>query len=1220
MAFLLKHVDKTTVNYDTSFTYTIEASFNGLTLPEINPAILVDTVPSYIELDFSALDPAITYSVQTSGSNKIITFNFPEVTETGIAYEIDLKCKFQDGTLNGSTCTNNAQLYLAGADTPSFTSSAPTVTLSIKAQWDIEKLMTSPVNNNPTPGGYAYYFIFLKNLGDRGAALNNFTIKDTLPPGMTLDPIFVPVVTNQGGGILNPNPPTYVKDPGDTGITWSITQYTGNNLLFIIKVNIDKNVALNTDLTNNVKLIDSEGNVLDYSNQTSKVTSLLPMTGISKYGPNHSYAGALISYEIYIQNNGNTALTNLVAIDTIPANVTIEKVFPGNFAIRGLGTFPAKTFHLYYTTDDYSVVNPSWTEIGVGFPYGYNPYWTYYNLPTTPNKVTRLKWEFPDADIDFTQSDAPRLNGVVASNAKTTDTAVNVVNYYADQISPEQTDFTTYLDGIAEINGSKYNHPSGSVIPTDTINYEGFINAWASPVVNPIIVDLLPIEVQYSGNVSVYYAEYFTNQWVWTKLNPISGSGPQIIVTSEENYNNTGRTRVKIEIKPFVLTQRSLMSISFDTTVKPGVTNTIQNNMLIGNEGKSIAYPSYLDTTDQDGDGITNEQLLITNTVYNNVLFSTKYASDKKVKGALDTNYTQWPDVGNTYNGGPALYRLSFINISNTNYRNIEMVDILPHIGDTGVILTNTSRGSEFPVYLGQNIAAELTPPYQGDPSPTIAIWYSESYNPERFSESGGIIPGDNDWTQTAPSPITKVKSFKIITTGETIIRPGQTLNIYVDCVVPLGVNEGLKGWNSFALRGTFTDEDGKDAKLLPVEPEKVGIQVKLPGKDTVTLGDFVWIDENHDGIYDNGEVGINGAVINLYDSNKVFISTTTTTYDSNNNPGYYSFKNIDPGEYYIEFIPPDGYVLTVQKANEQNGSKPDRTTGFTDLITTVTTPGSIDMTIDAGVYPSNLLSSVGDFVWIDSNRNGVYDPGEKGQAGVVVTLYDENGVRTDYSAITDSNGKYLIDKVIPQKYYAVFSNIPQDYLFVTAKGYVTNTGVTPKIIDVPSGTFVDTVDAPIAFNDGLIGPPGLPGPSGCCYTYNNLNSIYLDNQEVKRGCTVNLGCSAVNNGEFSSYENNSNYVILNGEGTFMIDYSCYGEFLETPNEKDYIALQLKLNNDFILQGYSYTTENGVLQGEALVNTTGLCGTNIKNILRLVNVSTGDIRINNLNFNIIRIN
>lgn len=951
MAFLLKHVDKTTVNYDTSFTYTIQASFNGLTLPEINPAVLVDTVPSYIELDFSAVDPVITYSVQTVGLNKVITFNFPPVTDTGIAYEIDLICKFKDGTLNGSTCTNNAQLYLAGSDTPSFTAIAPTVTLSIKAKWDIDKLMTSPVNNNPTPGGYAYYSIFLKNLGDRGAALNNFTIKDTLPAGMTLDPLFVPVVMNQGGGILNPNPPTYVKDPGDTGITWSITQYTGNNLLLIIKVNIDKNVALNTDLTNNVKLIDSEGNVLDYSNQTSKVTSLLPMTGVSKYGPNHSYAGALISYEIYIQNNGN-ALTNLVVIDTIPANVTIEKVFPGNFSIRGLGTFPAKTFHLFYTTDDYSVVNPSWTEIGVGFPYGYNPYWTYYNLPTTPNKVTRLKWEFPDADIDFTQSDAPRLNGVVDPTAEPTDTAVNVVNYYADQISPAQTDFTTYLDGVAEINGSKYNHPSGSVIPTDTINYEGFINAWASPIVNPIIVDLLPIEVEYIGNVSVSYAEYFSNQWVWTTLN-------------------------------------------------------------------------------------------------------TKYASDKKVKGALDTNYTQWPDVGNTYNGGPALYKLSFINISNTNYRNIEMVDILPHIGDTGVILNTTSRGSEFPVYLGQNIVAELTPPYQGDPSPTIEIWYSESYNPERFSESGGTIPGDNDWTKTPPSPITNAKSFKIITTGGTIIRPGQTLNIYVDCVVPLGVNEGLKGWNSFALRGTFTDEDGKDAKLLPVEPEKVGIQVKLPGKDTVTLGDFVWI---------------------------------------------------------------------------------------------------------------------------DSNKNGVYDPGEKGQAGVVVTLYDENGIRTDYSAITDSNGKYLIYKVIPQKYYAVFSNIPQDYLFVTAKGYVTNTGVTPKLIDVPSGTFVDTVDAPIAFNDGLIGPPGLPGPSGCCYTYNNLNSIYLDNQEVKRGCTVNLGCSAVNNGEFSSYENNSNYVILNGEGTFMIDYSCYGEFLETPNEKDYIALQLKLNNDFILQGYSYTTENGVLR------------------------------------------
>ena len=80
MAFLLKHVDKTTVNYDTSFTYTIQASFNGLTLPEINPATIIDTIPTYIELDFSAVDPVITYNVKTEGSNNVITFYFPEIT------------------------------------------------------------------------------------------------------------------------------------------------------------------------------------------------------------------------------------------------------------------------------------------------------------------------------------------------------------------------------------------------------------------------------------------------------------------------------------------------------------------------------------------------------------------------------------------------------------------------------------------------------------------------------------------------------------------------------------------------------------------------------------------------------------------------------------------------------------------------------------------------------------------------------------------------------------------------------------------------------------------------------------------------------------------------------------------------------------------------------------------------------------------------------------
>jgi len=49
---------------------------------------------------------------------------------------------------------------------------------------------------------------------------------------------------------------------------------------------------------------------------------------------------------------------------------------------------------------------------------------------------------------------------------------------------------------------------------------------------------------------------------------------------------------------------------------------------------------------------------------------------------------------------------------------------------------------------------------------------------------------------------------------------------------------------------------------------------------DKSTLGDFVWYDTNGDGIKEPGELGINGVIINLYDSTGL-ITTTVTMSDT---------------------------------------------------------------------------------------------------------------------------------------------------------------------------------------------------------------------------------------------------------------------------------------------------------------------------------------------------
>ena len=48
-------------------------------------------------------------------------------------------------------------------------------------------------------------------------------------------------------------------------------------------------------------------------------------------------------------------------------------------------------------------------------------------------------------------------------------------------------------------------------------------------------------------------------------------------------------------------------------------------------------------------------------------------------------------------------------------------------------------------------------------------------------------------------------------------------------------------------------------------------------------------------------------------------------------------------------------------------------------------------MTVDTGFYETPKYS-LGDYVWKDTNKDGVQDSDEKGIQGVTVTLKDKNG------------------------------------------------------------------------------------------------------------------------------------------------------------------------------------------------------------------------------------
>jgi choice-of-anchor A domain-containing protein/uncharacterized repeat protein (TIGR01451 family) len=176
------------------------------------------------------------------------------------------------------------------------------------------------------------------------------------------------------------------------------------------------------------------------------------------------------------------------------------------------------------------------------------------------------------------------------------------------------------------------------------------------------------------------------------------------------------------------------------------------------------------------------------------------------------------------------------------------------------------------------------------------------------------------------------------------------------------------------------------------------------------SLGDKVWHDIDKDGIQDSGEPGVANVTVKLYDCSDVLKSTTTT--DANGN---YLFANLDPGNYYVQFILPSGYVFTLKDvgSNDAIDSDADLTTGKT--ICTTLTAGENDLTWDAGIYKEDCKNTIGDYVWHDKNTNGIQDSSEPGIQGVVVELLQGSTVIA--TTTTNASGLYQFTNVLNGTY-----------------------------------------------------------------------------------------------------------------------------------------------------------------------------------------------------------
>jgi uncharacterized repeat protein (TIGR01451 family) len=203
-------------------------------------------------------------------------------------------------------------------------------------------------------------------------------------------------------------------------------------------------------------------------------------------------------------------------------------------------------------------------------------------------------------------------------------------------------------------------------------------------------------------------------------------------------------------------------------------------------------------------------------------------------------------------------------------------------------------------------------------------------------------------------------------------------------------------------------------------------------------IGDLVWNDANGNGVQDPGEVGLGGVSLSLNKvgadgvcgtADDVAVATTTSAVN-----GSYLFTGLAPDTYCVKATDPAGTVLT-------GGTNPHGPV--------VLSAGQTYLDADFG-YKSDCNGRIGNLVFYDGNRNGVYDgsPIDHGIGGVTLSLVapgldGQLGTADDVTLATTttaSDGSYLFSGLANGAYQVIVTDLNGRLLGYTQTYGVPNT------------------------------------------------------------------------------------------------------------------------------------------------------------------------------------
>ncbi|ACL25990.1 SdrD B-like domain-containing protein [Chloroflexus aggregans] len=1041
-------------------------------------------------------------------ATRTVTWAFNAPLGAGDSGRLELRVRFPAGsTPDGTTATLRAEMRS--------TTAPPRLSnpLTITARAEPRAVATKTFVSGGAPDVPTTYQVqvCIPNSGLGALNLTNVQIVDTLPAGVTF-------VSASDGGTYNSSTNT---------VTWPSTSLTVPSSLCATRtvtvIFPSTTFSVGTEVRNVVDVTAQAGSVTLTltDDDVRRIQPPTPGLGSSKNGPTTALIGDTVTYTLSAVNTGTTALTDVVITDPVPPELQVTRINVDGGNVSGIrvaleyttnlnSTFTAVPGSPFTTTNCINIAPAtgggcSTLTLGVG------------------EQITAIRWRYLDPLPFGFSATGHGFSAVVTASP------VNAV--IVNQATSEYT-FNGYTSTRINETRTRIIEPGAravvgkSVNPTiayagDTVEYtltlqNNQIGTPAAALVNPVLADLLIESLQYVPGS-------------WSVVSRPSGA-PDPVFEAIDNYNGTGRMLLRWRWDSYSLPPGQSFTIRFQARINPAtlagtITNTASLASFANPPGQIFidqCSQQNPDNYDFDGDGNISELICSSSITSLSLAAAATASSAKWVLGQLDTEWTRDPNVGQTTPGGMADYTLIITNTNSVALTNLVLIDILPWVGDVGVVRFNDPRGSAWQPYLAGPISVP----------DGATVYYSTTNNPCRNPDLGLTdvdgnpidAPGcvDPQWSTVPPADITTVRSVRI-DFGSRVLYPGDSVVVTWPMRAPVGGTPDEVAWNTFGYRAFTVNGD----PLLAAEPPRVGIQrgAVLPP----SYGNYVWLDANLNGVQDTGEVGVNGARIDFYQDNDGitgpstgdrWVGYTISGPDNDGNPGFYLFSDpldIPLGDYYIRVTPPAGYGFTTPNVGANDAIDSDIEPATRYSAVTGLTSGENDDTWDVGLVT---VTAVGNYVWIDRNGNGIQDepPGD-GVNGVTVRLYrsDNTPVATTVTAddFLGNPGYYLFSDLAPGSYYIEFV-LPTGFSFTTA-----DSGSSDEADSDANPTTGRTTVFTLAANQlDRSRDAGLIAPSG---TLRLGNRVWYDRDNDDRYEPVNgeTGINGVSLSLFRDFNNN---------------------------------------------------------------------------------------------------